>query len=162
LLAGPGCDGGSSVDTECDEGLSLVDSDCDGERLSAGPGCDGGGSSVDTECDGDGLPAGAGCNRESSVDPDCNSVDNGRLEVAVSNSNDVDELDAALYEFSIVVPSVRYSAFVDDSSPGSIRFSDAAISNLPTSTRLTRTSFISRTATGAANTKLKIERIRRI
>jgi len=74
--------------------------------------------SVDTECDGEGLLAGPGC------DP----VDNGCLEVAVSSSADVNELDAVLSKFVVVESSVRYPAFVENRSPGSIRFTDAAIS----------------------------------
>jgi hypothetical protein len=146
LPAGPGGNGG---------GLPTGGPGGDGGGLPAGPGCDGG--------DGEGLSAG-GCDGESSVDPGCDPGDDGGLEVAVSESDS--EPDAVLSELivfhSVTDSSVRYPAFVDDRSPGSIRFSDAAIQTLATSTASTRTSFISRTATGAASTKLKMERIRRI
>ena len=87
--------------------------------------------------------------------PGCGPVDNGCLlvEAGVSNSSDVDELDSGVTLFDDAL-SVLILAFVGDWSPGSIRFSGAAVSALATC--------VSSTATGAARVKLKAERIIRI
>ena len=89
------------------------------------------------------------------ADPGCDPVDNGCLleEAWVSSSFGVDELDSSATLFDNAL-SVIVFAFVDHWSPGSIRFSDTAMSTL--------TKCASRTATGAARVKLKAEWIRRI
>ena len=92
LPSGPGCLGG---------GLPAGPG-CSGGGLPAGPGGEGGGASVDTECDEGGLSAGPGCGGGSSGDPGCDPVSNVGLEVAVSESDDIDAVLSELIVFHSV------------------------------------------------------------
>ena len=101
----------SVVGTECGGGGLPAGPGCSGGGLPAGPGGEGGGASVDTECDEGGLSAGPGCGGGSSGDPGCDPVGNVGLEVAVSESDDI---DAVLSELIVFHSVSRYSAFVEN------------------------------------------------